>query len=115
MGTYILKRLLLMIPTLFGILVVSFIVIHLAPGDPAALKYGGVGQATAGLNADRGTESAEKMFRAALEVGLAQRAFAVMAGLVQRGWVRRPESWAGPGSRNVSATEPCVTSWATAS
>lgn len=64
MGTYILKRLLLMIPTLIGIMVVSFIVIHLAPGDPGALKYGGVGQATAGLNADRGTESAEKMFRA---------------------------------------------------
>ncbi|MDB5343121.1 MAG: binding-protein-dependent transport system inner rane component [Schlesneria sp.] len=63
MANYLIKRLLLMIPTLFGILVISFIVIKLAPGDPASLKYGGVGQAAAGLNADRGTESAEKVFR----------------------------------------------------
>jgi len=64
MATYLLKRLLLMIPTLFGILVVSFLVIRLAPGDPAAQKFGGVGQATAGVNADRGVEAAEKQFRA---------------------------------------------------
>jgi peptide/nickel transport system permease protein len=63
MANYLIKRLLLMIPTLFGILVISFIVIKLAPGDPASLKFGGVGQAAAGLNADRGTESAEKKFR----------------------------------------------------
>lgn len=63
MATYLVKRLLLMIPTLFGILVVSFMVIHLAPGDPAALKFGGAGQAAAGVNADRGTEAAEKRFR----------------------------------------------------
>ena len=64
MANYLIKRLLLMIPTLFGILIVSFFVIHLAPGDPASIKFGGAGQATAGLNADRGTEAAEKMFRA---------------------------------------------------
>lgn len=64
MANYLIKRLLLMIPTLFGILVISFVVIKLAPGDPASLKYGGVGQAAAGINAERGTESAEKMFRA---------------------------------------------------
>lgn len=64
MTNYLIKRLLLMIPTLFGILVISFVVIKLAPGDPASLKYGGVGQAAAGINAERGTESAEKMFRA---------------------------------------------------
>lgn len=64
MANYLIKRLLLMIPTLLGILVISFIVIKLAPGDPASLKYGGVGQAAAGVNAERGTESAEKMFRA---------------------------------------------------
>ena len=64
MTTYLLKRLLLMIPTLFGILVVSFFVIRLAPGDPASQKFGGVGQVTAGVNAERGTEAAEKRFRA---------------------------------------------------
>jgi peptide/nickel transport system permease protein len=39
MRGYFLKRLLLMIPTLFGISVVSFLIIHLAPGDPASLKF----------------------------------------------------------------------------
>src|SRR5512138_1410004 len=34
MGAYILRRLLLMIPTLFGIMVVSFVVIQFAPGGP---------------------------------------------------------------------------------
>ncbi len=52
-----------MIPTLFGILVVSFLVIRLAPGDPASQKFGGVGQASGGINAERGTEAAEKRFR----------------------------------------------------
>ena len=63
MTTYLIKRLLLMIPTLFGILIVSFLVIRLAPGDPAAEKFGGAGQTTAGVNAERGTEAAEKRFR----------------------------------------------------
>ncbi|MDF1667008.1 MAG: hypothetical protein P1V97_35020, partial [Planctomycetota bacterium] len=35
MATYIIKRLLLMVLTMFGICMVSFIVINLAPGDPA--------------------------------------------------------------------------------
>lgn len=34
MGAYILRRLLLMIPTLFGIMVISFLVIQFAPGGP---------------------------------------------------------------------------------
>lgn len=60
---YLAKRLLLMVPTMVGILVISFCVIKLAPGDPAAQKFGGVGQATAGLDAQKGTEAAEKRFR----------------------------------------------------
>lgn len=35
---YIVKRLLLAIPTLFGISVVTFVIINLAPGDPAYLQ-----------------------------------------------------------------------------
>src|SRR5690606_34177129 len=34
MGAYIIRRLLLMIPTLLGIMVVSFIVVQFAPGGP---------------------------------------------------------------------------------
>lgn len=34
MGAYILRRLLLIIPTLFAIMVINFIVIHVAPGGP---------------------------------------------------------------------------------
>ncbi len=34
MGAYILRRLLLIIPTLFGIMVVNFVIIHAAPGGP---------------------------------------------------------------------------------
>lgn len=52
-----------MIPTLFGILVVSFFVIKLAPGDPSALKYGGAEQAGTGIDSERGTEAAIKRFR----------------------------------------------------
>ena len=63
MVAYLIKRILLMIPTMFGILLVSFLVIRLAPGDPAAEKFGGAGQAAAGVNAERGTEAAEKRFR----------------------------------------------------
>ncbi|MFI7905138.1 peptide ABC transporter permease, partial [Acinetobacter baumannii] len=34
MGSYILKRLLLMIPTLFIILLINFVVVQIAPGGP---------------------------------------------------------------------------------
>ena len=40
MTSYFLKRLLLIVPTLFGISIVSFLIIHLAPGDPTSLKFG---------------------------------------------------------------------------
>lgn len=38
MFAYVIKRALLMIPTLFGIVLITFAVVHLAPGDPASLK-----------------------------------------------------------------------------
>ncbi|QDT63750.1 Dipeptide transport system permease protein DppB [Calycomorphotria hydatis] len=52
-----------MIPTMVGIILISFLVIKLAPGDPAAQKFGGVGQANTGVSADRGVEQAIKRFR----------------------------------------------------
>ena len=47
MRTYIIKRLLLIIPTLLGISIITFGVMHLTPGDPAELrvKMGELGQA----------------------------------------------------------------------
>jgi peptide/nickel transport system permease protein len=38
MRRYFVRRLLLIVPTLFGISIISFLIIHLAPGDPASLK-----------------------------------------------------------------------------
>jgi len=43
MGNYILKRLLLMIPTLFGVAVLVFFLLRVAPGDIVELKYAGSG------------------------------------------------------------------------
>ena len=40
MRSYLLKRILLMIPTLLGISMVSFLIIQLAPGDPATMRLG---------------------------------------------------------------------------
>src|SRR5215475_3160933 len=40
MRSYFARRLLLLIPTLIGISLISFLIIHLSPGDPASLKLG---------------------------------------------------------------------------
>ncbi|PLX20004.1 MAG: diguanylate cyclase [Candidatus Muiribacterium halophilum] len=39
---YLLRRIMLMIPTLLGITLITFAIIHLAPGDPAELSTGGM-------------------------------------------------------------------------
>jgi len=41
MGAYLARRLLLIIPTLFGVTLITFIAIHLAPGDPVTAAMGG--------------------------------------------------------------------------
>src|SRR5262249_58258790 len=83
MTAYIIRRLLLMIPTLFGIMLVSFIVVQFAPGGPverviAQLQgadtgatsrvsgspggdFGGRGQGQGGA----GTEAANSQYRGA--------------------------------------------------
>src|SRR4026209_7786 len=43
MRQYILKRLLLMIPTLFGVAALVFFMLRVAPGDIVELKYAGSG------------------------------------------------------------------------
>ena len=46
MFTYLVQRLLLLVPTFFGITFIIFAILHLAPGDPAALRAsGGLGAA----------------------------------------------------------------------
>src|ERR1051325_7800228 len=40
MSAFILRRLLLSIPTLFGVLVVAFLLLYVAPGDPVEAMIG---------------------------------------------------------------------------
>src|SRR6185295_16476848 len=71
MGAYILRRLLLMVPTLFGIMAISFVVIQFAPGGPveqviAKLQgqtgdaLSGGGNDAAGGTFDPGAESSSR-------------------------------------------------------
>lgn len=67
MWPYILKRLLLMIPTLFGILLVTFVLIQFVPGGPVeqmvsqlqGRDLGGEGRAVAGDSAYRGRQGVD--------------------------------------------------------
>jgi microcin C transport system permease protein len=61
MGAYILRRILLMIPTLFGIMVVSFIVVQFAPGGPVEQYLAQVSGMNSSIS-DRVTGSAEGDF-----------------------------------------------------
>jgi len=65
MRTYLLKRLILLPVTLFGITLISFFMIHLAPGDPATLKRQGMSEGgRAVTDTRRGTEDALTKWRA---------------------------------------------------
>jgi len=64
MGAYILRRILLMIPTLFGIMAISFVVIQFAPGGPVEQviakitgQGGSAGERLSGGGADIGAQS----------------------------------------------------------
>ncbi|MCF8495296.1 MAG: microcin C ABC transporter permease YejB [Alphaproteobacteria bacterium] len=73
MASYILKRLLLMIPTLFGILVISFVVIQFVPGGPVermiAELQGHGGEATARFAGGGGGDSGSAGAMAASATG----------------------------------------------
>ena len=63
MGAYILRRILLMIPTLFGIMAISFVVIQFAPGGPVEQviakitgQGGSAGERLSGGGADIGAQ-----------------------------------------------------------
>jgi peptide/nickel transport system permease protein len=59
MTTYIIRRLLLMIPTLLGITVMVFAISRIAPGDPVSLSMGPGGQ----LDAERAADVREARMR----------------------------------------------------
>jgi peptide/nickel transport system permease protein len=68
-GTYLLRRFLLMIPTLFGITFVTFAIIRIAPGDPVEMNMGGPG----GIEGDSGggdRARADIVRKAKIELGL---------------------------------------------
>ena len=62
MATYVLRRLLWMVPTLFGITLLLFVVMLMAPGDPATVRFGTMGDTGGSSGADM--ESAIQKFRA---------------------------------------------------
>jgi microcin C transport system permease protein len=79
MATYLLKRILLIFPTLLGIMVISFAIVQFAPGGPverviaqlsgtdvgATARIGGAGGDALASGAQRGMESAGSKYRGA--------------------------------------------------
>jgi len=64
LGTYVVRRLLWMIPTLIGITFLTFLVMQLTPGDPAELKFQGAAFSGEGAAAESGSiEAAITRFR----------------------------------------------------
>jgi len=64
MAIYILRRVLWMVPTMFGITLLLFLVMQLAPGDPASVKFGNAGSgAGGGMQAGANIEDAIRKFR----------------------------------------------------
>lgn len=54
MLTYLVQRLCLLIPTLIGVTWIAFLIMHLAPGDPAELRAGGgLGAAAESLSSEQ--------------------------------------------------------------
>jgi len=74
---YLLKRFLLMLPTLFGVALVTFLLIRVIPGDVVELRYSG----------DRGAVSQEILDRERARIGLDkpvwQQFFAWITGVVR--------------------------------
>ena len=68
---YILQRLLLAIPTLLGITLISFSIMHLAPGDPVDLFLGGAAGGE-GISTDRRAEVEKTRQQLRRQLGLDQ-------------------------------------------
>lgn len=85
MMDYLIKRLLLMIPTLFGITLITFFIMKLAPGDPIMLKlmFVGEGIAPEALAAQLQSE------KPVIELPKAYLRFAASAGQFVHGKLRK--------------------------
>lgn len=64
MTTYVLKRLLLMIPTLIGISIVTFVLSRAAPGDPVSAEFGSAGGGGGGGASAGGSETLREQQKA---------------------------------------------------
>ena len=68
MREYLIQRLLLVIPTLFGVTLIGFSIMHLAPGDPAELRaaggLGGARQAVVSAKQGSALDEAVQQWRA---------------------------------------------------
>ena len=91
LGVYALKRLLQSIPLIFFVMVINFLIIHAAPGDPITYLYGGSAEV-----------SAEQMNRLREQMGLNQplyvQFFLYVRNLLAGIWASR-RSTGSPSSR----------------
>jgi peptide/nickel transport system permease protein len=73
MFAYAVRRLLLLIPTFFGITFISFAIMHLAPGDPVEMYLaGGLESGTAGISTQKLADLARAKAELRRELGLDQ-------------------------------------------
>ncbi|MFW6323297.1 MAG: microcin ABC transporter permease, partial [Guyparkeria sp.] len=89
MGAYIAKRLALMIPTLFGILLISFVVIQFVPGGPVEQLMMQLKGGTQGAAAESGGQFTGGLYRG--EQGLDEEQveqFREFYGFDQPAWQR---------------------------
>ena len=76
MWKYLLKRFLLMLPTILGVAIVTFLLIRVIPGDVVELRYSG----------DRGAVSQELLDKERAWAGGKGRAEVLARKEVVRGW-----------------------------
>ena len=89
MGSYIAKRLLLMIPTLFGILLISFAVIQFVPGGPVEQLMMQLKGGTQGAAAESGGQFTGGLYRGEQGLGEEQiEQFREFYGFDQPAWQR---------------------------
>ncbi len=63
MTEYVVKRILLFIPTLIIITMITFLVCRLAPGDPTEMKIGNTGEAQKTDSKNMMTEQAKEFYK----------------------------------------------------
>ncbi|HER35693.1 MAG: microcin C ABC transporter permease YejB [Halothiobacillaceae bacterium] len=89
MGAYVAKRLLLMIPTLFGILLISFAVIQFVPGGPVEQLMMQLKGGTQGAAAESGGQLSGGLYRGEQGLGEEQiEQFREFYGFDQPAWQR---------------------------